>query len=60
MNRLVKTLKKEEHRSTLKVRKCIICHAPAGYVMKGYELNTYCKECAKESFKELSYLKKIV
>jgi ribosomal protein S14 len=59
MNRLVKTIKKEEQRATLQVRKCIVCGATAGYVMKGYELNTYCRECAKESFKELAYLQKI-
>ncbi|MBD3249899.1 hypothetical protein GF336_07670 [Candidatus Woesearchaeota archaeon] len=39
-------------------KKCIICGEKAEFFIK--DTNTYyCKECAKEHFKDISYLKKV-
>ncbi|MEM1988267.1 MAG: hypothetical protein QXS41_00260 [Candidatus Woesearchaeota archaeon] len=35
--------------------KCIICHQPAKYKVKG-TANFYCEDCAIELFGDLSYL----
>ncbi len=39
-------------------KKCIICEEKAEFYIK--DTNTYyCKECAKEHFKDISYLKRV-
>ncbi|MBW2982391.1 hypothetical protein KY343_05910 [Candidatus Woesearchaeota archaeon] len=40
------------------VKKCIICDKEAEFGIKDSN-EYYCKECASEHFKDLSYLKKI-
>lgn len=48
---------KEEREAAPK--KCIICDAPATHCMRGLPNNTYCKQCAKDYFKFLSYLERL-
>ena len=38
---------------------CIVCGGPAGYYIKHRANDTYCRECAMEYFKSLTYLEKI-
>lgn len=52
-----KELQAEEKRLTQKT--CTVCGKPAEYCMRGLPDNTYCKVCAKEYFKLLSYLDKL-
>jgi len=40
-------------------KRCIICGAPATHCMRGLPNNTYCKACAKDYFKFLSYLERL-
>jgi len=39
--------------------KCVMCNRAAEYCMRGLPENTYCKTCAKDYFKLLSYLDKL-
>ena len=58
---IIKEIKKYEKKLDKKTEKksCIVCKKPAELCMRGLPENTYCKECAKEYFKLLSYLEKI-
>ena len=40
-------------------KRCIVCGKPATHCMRGLPNNTYCKECAKDYFKFLSYLERL-
>ncbi len=40
-------------------KKCIICGDEATLCVKGMTNDSYCQECAEESFADLSYLEKI-
>ncbi|MFH1590178.1 MAG: hypothetical protein ABIB43_06440 [archaeon] len=42
-----------------KKQSCIACKKPAEYCMRGIPENCYCKECAQDYFKLLSYLEKL-
>lgn len=38
---------------------CIVCGLEAEFCMRGLPENTYCRECAKDYFRLLSYLDKL-
>ncbi len=38
---------------------CIVCGETAEFCMRGIPQNTYCRGCAKDYFKLLSYLEKV-
>jgi agmatine/peptidylarginine deiminase len=40
-------------------RSCIICGKDATHCVKGHPLDAYCRKCAKEQFKLLSYLQRL-
>ncbi|MFH1770189.1 MAG: hypothetical protein ABH828_01390 [archaeon] len=42
-----------------KPKNCIVCKEPAEFCMRGIPDNCYCKACAKDYFKLLSYLEKL-
>lgn len=43
-----------------KLHKCIICDEEDGkYYIKGSKQDTYCEECAKDFFGDISYLEKL-
>ncbi|MBU0471035.1 MAG: hypothetical protein KKF65_00295 [Nanoarchaeota archaeon] len=50
-------VKKEEKK--LMQKSCVVCNKKAELCMRGLPENTYCKECAKQYFKLLSYLEKL-
>jgi hypothetical protein len=59
MKSLINKVKKEEKKAMLQKRKCVICQAPARFKVKGLDNLAYCKPCAQEAFRYLSYLEKI-
>ena len=59
MKSIIRRVKVVEKKTSLQKNRCIICGNSAEYVMKNYEINTYCRECALSSFKHLNYLQKI-
>jgi hypothetical protein len=50
---------KEVTKGLVQKKKCIVCAKPAEFCMRGVPENTYCRECAKDYFKLLSYLEKM-
>lgn len=48
----------KEKKTTTK-KECVVCSETAEFCMRGLPENTYCKGCAKDYFKLLSYLEKL-
>ncbi|MFH1073291.1 MAG: hypothetical protein V1743_07730 [Nanoarchaeota archaeon] len=59
MKSIITKVKTAEKKLSALKKKCIICNAAAHYAVKGQPHQTYCKECALDSFKHLNYLEKI-
>jgi len=51
--------KKKETKNSQSNHTCIVCGLEAEFCMRGIPENTYCKKCAKDYFKLLSYLDKL-
>jgi hypothetical protein len=43
----------------ISVKRCLICGENAEYCMRGIPGNAYCRGCAQDYFKLLSYLEKL-
>jgi hypothetical protein len=57
---VLKEVKKEEKKlEPEKTHKCVACGGSAEFCMRGLPENKYCKGCAKDYFKLLSYLDKL-
>ena len=57
---ILKEVKKEAKALEKKPeKKCIACGGKAEFCMRGVPKNTYCKDCAEEYLKFLSYLEKL-
>ena len=54
-------VRKAEKEFTIELsnKKCLVCGEIAEYCMRGLPNNAYCKECAQNYFKLLSYLEKL-
>ena len=55
---LKKEVSKILAKKSITIKKCVVCHDPAEYSIKGTN-EFYCKECAIDSFGSTKYVKKI-